>query len=142
MEEEKKEFGMSVPISQIKDRPDVIIVGAGAGKTEELIRVLEESDKKVLIVDDINEIGLEREKLDLDKLVMPVYNYLSCIPFESICDSSVPNKLKLLRDLKLSPEQIDYFKNAPPQRLEGEKQEDYKTRRMLNKLIIKYRGEF
>ena len=54
----------------------------------------------------------------------------------------IPNKLQLLKDLKLSPEQIDYFKNAPSYRLEGESQKDYKTRRMLNKLIIKYRGLF
>lgn len=54
----------------------------------------------------------------------------------------IPNKLQLLRDLELSPEQLDYFKNAPPHRLDGETQKDYKNRRMLNNLIVKYRGLF
>lgn len=54
----------------------------------------------------------------------------------------IPNKLQLLRDLKLSPEQVEYFKNAPPHRLDGETQKDYKNRRMLNNLIVKYRGLF
>ena len=75
----------------------------------------------------------------LEEVVYQFKNYRSDFDFDLY---HLPNNLQLLKDLKLSPEQLDYFKNAPPHRLDGESQEDYKTRRKLNKLIVKYRGLF
>lgn len=63
----------------------------------------------------------------------------SMIPLTDVIDG-MPNKLSLIKNLNLSAEQIDYFMFAPPQKLEGEKQDDYKRRRMLCKLLIKYKG--
>ncbi len=53
-----------------------------------------------------------------------------------------PNGLNTLKDANLSPEQIEQIKNSPLERMEGENMEDYKYRRTLSKLIVKYRGQF
>lgn len=69
-------------------------------------------------------------------------NMLSLPKVSRLIQDNIPSKLNFLIDLELTPEQIEYFKNSPPQRLEGETQEDYKNRRMINKLIFKFRGCF
>jgi len=50
-----------------------------------------------------------------------------------------PNKLQMLRNLNLTKEQIRSLIDSPNARMEDESQEDYKVRRMLYKLYLKYR---
>jgi hypothetical protein len=147
--EEKKEIGIRAPLPEIDPLKDVTIIGAGhvgVGKSsliqvEAAIRMMAEGKKVIVITGDTTP-NIDLSKIDLDSISIPVLKKISEFPSPVIYDHDTPNKLEMLRNLKLSPEQIDYFQNSPPQRLEGEKQEDYKTRRMLNKLIIKYRGQF
>jgi hypothetical protein len=145
-----------IPTEEKKDSPILIVAGTGgigAGKTalahvEEAIIMAKEQGKKVAIVGaehhpDISEIDFS--KMNFEEMAKPYLYELNRLPIEhleKLMKDSIPNKLQLLQSLKLSPEQKDYFLNAPPQRLEGENFEDYKTRRMLNKLLIKYRGQY
>ncbi len=122
---------------------DHVILVAGSGldmACMEAAKALRDAGKTVAIVDSPDRLA----KTDLSKIDIPFPNKFNIedMIIPSIVDFDTPNKLALLKRLKLSDEQIDYFKNAPAERLEGEKFEDYKTRRMLNKLIIKYRGQF
>ena len=103
-----------------KKKPNVIILGGGEGKTtmsqiEEAIRA--SGKENIIVVDDVNK--LITDEINLDKIALPILKKLSEFPITRIIDESIPNKLQLLKDLKLSPEQIDYFQNAPPLRLEG-----------------------
>jgi len=132
-------------IDEVEGRK-VVVIGAGAPRNEEILKAAIEAAK----MNNIGAVAVEADSfltpqkvLDLDKdFAAPYLEAMSKIPFPLIHDPDIPNKLQLLKNLNLSPEQIDYFQNAPPQRLEGESQKDYKTRKMLNKLIIKYRGQF
>jgi hypothetical protein len=134
-----------------KDPPILIFGGAGhlsTGRTalamaEEQIIIAKETGAKIAVVGNRDE--LDFSKIDFEAMARPYLDKLNDLDLnslQSIIKESIPNKLQLLKELKLSPQQIDYFLNAPPQRLEGEKYEDYKTRRMLNKLLIKYRGQY
>lgn len=155
MEEENKTEGIPVippdnphlDIGEFEGKK-AIVIGAGMQHStaviEAAIRMAKEKGINIIVGD-----GKDLQKKEyipsLDDLAIPILKRISELPLpiiHDINDPDTPNKLQMLRDLKLSPKQIDYFQNAPPQRLEGETQEDYKTRRMLNKLIIKYRGEF
>lgn len=124
----------------------VVVIGADAPRNEEILKAAIEVAKNNhigVVVEDIDKYLSSPNVLDLNRgFAVPYLEAMSKIPFPLIHDPDIPNKLQLLKDLNLSPEQIDYFQNAPPHRLEGENQNDYKTRRMLNKLIIKYRGQF
>lgn len=153
MEEENKTEGIPVipphnPHLNIgeMDGKKVVLIGAGAPKGKETIeaaiKIAKESNISLIVSDVAPHLGKEKVVVNLDDVAVPILKKISELPLPIIHDPDTPNKLQMLRDLKLSPEQIDYFQNAPPQRLEGESQEDYKTRRMLNKLIIKYRGQF
>lgn len=134
-----------VRIDEFRGNP-VVTIGAGAPHNTEIleaaIKMAKENNIGIIVNDISSCFGKEKIAVNLDNVAIPVLKGLSQIPELPCLDPDTPNKLQMLRDLKLSPEQIDYFQNAPPHRLEGEKQEDYKTRRMLNKLIIKYRGQF
>lgn len=98
--------------------------------------------KKVVVVDDCNPPDDLKNILEIT--TPPPYPYLitNHLPLITTVDLATPNKLQFLRNLNLTEEQIEFYKNSPPQRLENESSEDYKTRRMLNKLIVKYRGQF
>jgi hypothetical protein len=127
----------------------VALIGADAPKGKETIeaaiKMAKENNIGIIVNDIESHLGKEKVTVNLDDVAVPILKKISELPLpiiHDINDPDTPNKLQMLRDLRLSPEQIDYFQNAPPQRLEGESQEDYKTRRMLNKLIIKYRGQF
>ena len=127
------------------DGKKVVVIGAGVPKgaetIEKAIRMAKENNVGVIVNDVEAHLGKEKIVVNLDDIAVPILKKISELPIPRIIDSDVPNKLQLLRDLNLSPEQIDYFQNAPPNRLNGESFEDYKTRRMLNKLLIKYRKE-
>lgn len=129
----------------------IIVIGAGLHMegqiTKHLMAAIKDTGSIVVVDDSKTMDNLNLRKLASSQL-SPLsfdstitYKYLAPPKMDDFI-SGVPKKLEMLRKLELSPEQLDYFQNAPPQRLEGESQEDYKTRRMLNKLIIKYRGEF
>lgn len=98
--------------------------------------------KTVLLVDDYKPSDGYNLK-DIYGNEIPNIPYtLTRLPIPTIVDMDTPNKLQFLKGLNLTEEQIEFYKNSPPQRLENESSEDYKTRRMLNKLIVKYRGQF
>lgn len=155
MEEENKisgetPIGMAVPptidgihITEM-DGKRFVVIGAGVPKgteaIEAAIRMARENNVGVIVNDVDAYLDKEKIAVNLDDIAVPILKKISELPIPRIIDSDVSNKIQLLRDLNLSPEQIDYFQNAPPNRLEGESFEDYKTRRMLNKLLIKYRG--
>ena len=153
MEEENKTEGIPVilphnphlSVGEFEGKK-VIVVGTGAPKGQETIKaaikMAKENNIGIIVNDVESHLGNEKVAVNLDDVAVPILKKISELPLPIIHDPDTPNKLQMLRDLRLSPEQIDYFQNAPPQRLEGESQEDYKTRRMLNKLIIKYRGQF
>jgi len=132
-------------IDEIKGKR-VVVIGAGAPRNEEILKAAIEVAKNNhigVVVEDIDKCLSSPNVFDVNRDFEVLYlEAMSRMPLPTILDFDTPNKLQLLKNLNLSPEQIDYFQNAPPQRLEGESQKDYKTRRMLNKLIVKYRGQF
>ena len=139
-------IGMSAQMAEMATRHDVEILLAGEhnfGKiTPETF-----DDRPIFIKNDliIKGLGEDLPKLNIEEMAKPYLNKLNdldMIGLKELIQDSIPDKLQLLRNLKLSAEQIDYFKNSPNERMEGEKQEDYKTRRMLNKLLIKFRGQY
>jgi len=127
--------------SIFKETPSVIIAGhADAGKAALIVEAMKSAEKlgKTVAVTS-GELGTLISENTSTLLQTPDYIHI----VEKFSDyGDVPNKLQMLRKLNLTPEQRDYFLNAPSERMEGEKFEDYKVRRTLNKLMLKYRGEF
>lgn len=106
----------------------------------ETIKKLEEENVKVQIIS-ASDAGIPESPFFNPNNVFPI----TCFSrMENNFDPNLqtPNKLLYLKSLELSIEQIDYIKNSPDKRMENESQKDYKERRILNKLIIKYRGLF
>jgi len=137
---------------KMADKGVIIIVGATDTEPSYKIengvasvfdgKVVTDSEGKRIVLDDSKydkQLPLSLFERDSPSLVSKAELLNEMIPSMEMFDGT-PNKLSLIRNLKLSPEQIDYFMFAPPQRLEGEKHDDYKRRQMLNKLLIKYRG--
>jgi hypothetical protein len=117
-----------------KPKPKVVIVGhIGHGRTSlQITEALIKAKEKGLNIEIVNTTE------SIPELIEPIID-ISLPPFK---DYKFPDKLHMLKGLNLSTEQIDYIKNSPPQRLEGESQDAYRERKMLNKLIVKYRGQF
>jgi len=133
---------------QMKDKSGPIIVAGGGGEKSYKIENGEVSifDGKIATDKDGQKVVLDNSNVDKIPLSFLKDNTFPFtkrpeLPSMDVFDNT-PNKLSLIRNLNLSPEQIDYFMFAPPQRLEGESQDDYKRRRMLNKILIKYKGEY
>ena len=101
-------------------------------KGERTVVVMEDVDKTKNI-SDIDFNGVYNPYIEYTKLhdILPMSGY-----------DNEPNKLQYLKRLNLSKEQIDFIKNSPLNRMDGETQEKYKHRRLLSKLIVKYRGQF
>jgi hypothetical protein len=122
-----------------KEQGAVIITPLGIEIGTEHIRAMTGKRHKPVILG----LGEDLPKIDVEALTKTYLNKFNDIDFLlKIANDSMPTKLDIIKKMELSPEQIDYFKYAPPHRLEGESQEDYKIRRMLNKLLIKYRGKY
>ena len=142
--ESKKTFDEAIS----DNSPHVIICGEHNVQTKKALEtaIMEAKleGKKVVLVDDYKPSD-NYDLKDISELGIPTTPYpytLTRLPVITTVDFDTPNKLQFLRNLKLTEEQIEFYKNSPPQRLENESSEDYKTRRMLNKLIVKYRGQF
>lgn len=141
-------IGMTAQIIDMATRHNVEIILAEEGNLGRTIREVAVVDDKPLFVRNdffIKGLGEDIPKLNIEQMAKPYLdklNDLDMFELKQLLHDSIPNKLQLLKNLNLSEEQIDYFKNSPNERMEGEKQEDYKTRRMLNKLLIKFRGEY
>lgn len=118
-----------------KPKPKIAIIGhVGCGKTSlQIAEALMKAKEKGFNVEIVNTAQ------PIPELIEEPIKYIS---LPSLKDYNTPDKLHMLRRLNLSTEQIDYIKNSPLQRVEGESQEAYKERRMLSKLIVKYRGQF
>jgi hypothetical protein len=126
----------------LKDQDNVIIVGDGNqayGVDKGVVRPLDEGA--------INELKANGNFLngrpigEPEPMLIRNYHrdYLDTIDMDYI--NGAPNKLNMLRQLNLSPEQIEFFIGSPNHRLDGEDDKEYQTRRSLSKLLIKYRGE-
>jgi hypothetical protein len=141
-------IGMSARIAEMAAIHDVEIILAESGDLGRTIREVTAVDNKPMFIKNdliIKGLGEDLPKLSIEEMAKPYLNKLNdldMVGIKELIQDSIPNKLQLLKDLNLSKEQIDYFKNTPNERMEGEKQEDYKTRRMLNKLLIKFRGQY
>jgi len=120
-EQFKDSISMQLAIAEAKEK-GIQIIHVGENNTEE---------EKALLL----KLHDARTLHDISRPPIPELTQ----SFADLGDSS--NKLQYLKKLNLSPEQIEYYQNAPQYRLENESQEDYKKRRMLNKLVIKFRGQ-
>ncbi len=116
---------------------EVIVVGKGNGADS--YKIDKDGNIELFDIKTISSENLPPPPKDLITKISPNFNDIS---LSQLIKDNIPNKLQMLKQMNLSPKQIDYFKNAPAYRLEGESDEDYKTRRMLNKLLIKYRGQY
>ena len=125
-------------IKLAKEQGAVLITQKELEKGAGSIRAMVEERSKPIIVG----LGEDLPKIDVEALAKPYLDKLNDIDYlANLASRCIPTKLDILKKMELSPEQLDYFKYAPPHRLEGESQEDYKIRRMLNKLLIKFRGQ-
>lgn len=127
---------------QEEKKQKVIVVGTIGNDLTNKISAIQKSlgdNVEIVVVDNINDVEGIKPFNPTEPKTYTLTNPYKNLPL--IQDFNTPNGLHTLRSLNLSAEQIEYIKNSPPQRLEEESQEDYKNRRMLNKLIIKYRGQ-
>ena len=125
-EKQQQQFIENIAKAEVGNKKIVIVAGDVANRLPH--------DKRLIV---------DKSFLDLS-LGSELNPYLiSKLPeFPDFSLGTIPNKLQWLRNLDLSPEQFDYIKNSPEHRMDNETFEEYKKRRMLNKLIIKYRGDF
>jgi hypothetical protein len=116
-----------------KNVDPIVIVGADKDSADNVLTFNRE--KKPIIIGASDFITENSELIDLKTSIR---NF----PKLELIDSDISNGLRTIQDLNLSKEQISEILHSPNERLEDETQEDYKIRRKLNKLLIKFRGQY
>jgi hypothetical protein len=134
-----------------KPKEEVIVVGTGPIgaaniKILEAIAELEAEGKKVVYVESMEQLRKGQGAGTINPMQVPTIEtkpyILECLPHFNPDAVEPSAKLNYLKRLNLTKEQTNFIMNSPPQRMENESFEQYKKRRMLNNLMIKYRGSF
>lgn len=134
--------GVLPRFDEAKKYKDIGIVSVGNGGMGHshammLAEQMESNVKLVELIPPVASVSANTSDSYLNTTNFLYTNMYEGLDFPSMYNE--PNKLQMLRSLNLSKEQIRSLIDSPSARMEDESQEDYKVRRMLYKLYLKYR---